>query len=71
MYKVEISFSDGRTEELEEVFETEAEARSFGDQWCSDYHQGGEVLLMAAGVDPDESDDDELDVYVIELPEDG
>ena len=66
MFKVVTIGSDGTREDDDEVFETEAEAEQHGQQMCSDYSQGAEVLhLHNPGDYPDP--DDEIDYEVIEV----
>lgn len=66
MFKVVTIGSDGSREEDDEVFETEAEADERGQQLCSDYSQGAEVLhLHNPGDYPDP--DDEIDYEVVEV----
>ena len=66
MFKVVTIGSDGTRQEDDDVFETEAEAEQHGQQMCSDYSQGMEVLHMHNPGDyPDP--DDEIDYEVIEV----
>ena len=46
MFKIVTIGSDGAREEDDELFETEAEAEAYGEQYVSDYSQGAEVLHM-------------------------
>jgi len=66
MYKVVMRYPDGTDEELDEVFETEAEANEHGSYMCSCYRQGGEDLHMSNPGDYPLSDD-EADFDVIEV----
>lgn len=66
MFKVVTTGSDGTREEGDEVFGTEAEAQQRGQQVCSDYSQGAEVLHMHNPGDNPEPDD-EIDYEVIEI----
>lgn len=68
MFKVVTIGSDGRREDDDEAFETEAEAAQHGSQMCSDYSQGGEVLRMHNPGDYPDSDD-QIDYEVIEVDE--
>ena len=66
MFKVVTIGSDGTREEDDELFQTEAEAEQRGQQICSDFSQGTEVLHMHNPGDyPDQ--DDEIDYEVIEV----
>jgi hypothetical protein len=68
MYKVEMKWPDGATEELDETFETEAEANAFGLNACGDYMTGAEVLHMSNPGDyPLNEDNDRVDFDVIEV----
>jgi hypothetical protein len=68
MYKVVIINLPDGTEELEEVFETEEDAREFGLQWCSDYDAGAEVLHMSNKGDyPDPQGQEDVDFEVIKV----
>ena len=46
-YMVEFFYSDGTSEEDDNLFDTEAEARAHGEYLCSCYHLGGEILHMS------------------------
>jgi hypothetical protein len=71
MYKVVMNFPDGTTEEMDEVFETEAEARSYGEVCCGNYVTGVEVLHMSNPGDypPLNEDDEDVGFDVIEVDE--
>lgn len=47
MFKVVMRYSDGTTEEEDEVFETTGEAEAHGLEQCSNFRTGGEVLHMS------------------------
>ena len=68
MFKIVMSYSDGTTEEQEEIFETESEAREYGLYLCSCYATGGEVLHLSNPGDYPLDDNDEADFEVVELP---
>ena len=68
MFKIVMSYSDGTTEEQEEIFETESEAHDFGLVLCSNYEAGGEVLHLSNPGDYPLDDNDEADFEVVELP---
>lgn len=66
MYKVVMIYPDGTTGEDDEVFVTEDEARAYGEEQCSNYTAGGEVLHMSNPGDYPLSDD-EVDFSVTEV----
>ena len=68
MFKVVMLYSDGTTDEQEEIFATESEAHDFGLDMCSNYRAGGEVLHLSNPGDYPLDDDDEVDFQVIEVP---
>lgn len=47
MFKVVLRFSDGATEEDDEVFDTAGDAEAYGSVLCSNYSAGGEVLHLS------------------------
>lgn len=47
MFKVIMRYSDGTTEEEDEVFNTAEEAEAHGLEQCSNFRTGGEVLHMS------------------------
>lgn len=66
MFKIVTIGSDGTREE-DELFETEAEAEAYGEQYCSDYSQGAEVLHMHNPGDyPEPNDSLEFEVIEVE-----
>jgi hypothetical protein len=68
MYKVVMIYPDGTTDEDDEVFVTEGEARAYGLELCHAYIVGGEVLhLSNAGDYPLRDDDEEVAFNVIEV----
>lgn len=68
MYKVVMKYPNGTKDELEEVFETEQEARHHGEMECESYDAGGEVLhLHNPGDYPDTEDGEGADFEVIEV----
>lgn len=67
MFKVVMKYSDGTTEEDDEVFESEAEANEHGLYLCSCYEEGGEILHMSNPGDYPLDDDDRADFEVIEV----
>ena len=70
MYKVEMLYSDGTTEELDETFKTELEANEYGCYMISCLHEGAEILHMSNPGDYplDENTDDNFEV--VEVDED-
>jgi hypothetical protein len=68
MYKLVMRYPDGTTEEDDEVFETNEEARAHGLEQCSSYRVGGEVLHMSNPGDyPLSEHDDDVDFDVIRV----
>lgn len=66
MFKVRMIYPDGSTEDNDELFDTEAEARQYGLDLCAERQEGGEILHMSNPGDyPDE--DDDADFAVIEV----
>ena len=65
-YYVEIFYSDGTSEEDDNLFDTEAEARAHGEYLCSCYHTGGEILHMSNPGDYPLDEDDDVDFEVYE-----
>ena len=47
MYKVVMHYSDGTSEEEDEIFETESEANNFGLEQLSNIATGAEVLHLS------------------------
>ena len=66
-FKVIMKYSDGSTEEEDEVFDTEEEANEFGLVQVSNYQTGGEVLHLSNPGDYPLDEDDEADFEVIEV----
>ena len=68
MYRVEMQYSDGTTEELDETFESEAEANEYGCYMISCLHEGAEILHMSnPGDNPlDEDADDNFEVFEVD-----
>ncbi len=64
MFKVVMIYPDGTREEEDEVFETEAEAREYGDEQVNNFASGAEVLELA-GRSYDDRDAD-YEVIVVE-----
>jgi len=67
-YKVVMKYSDGSSEEEDEIFQSESEAVAHGEYMVSCYAQGGEVLHLSNPGDYPLSDD-EADFEVIEVAE--
>lgn len=66
-FKVVMSYSDGTSEEDDEIFKTEGEAQEHGCYLCSCYHAGGETLHMTNPGDYPLDEEDEVDFNVIEV----
>lgn len=67
MYKVVMHYSDGTSEEEDEVFETEAEANDYALEQLSNIETGAEVLhLSNPGDYPLEDDDSDFEVIEVE-----
>jgi len=69
MFKVKLIFSDSDTEELEGVFDTEADAEEYALESISEYHMGGEILNMSNPGDYPLDEEDDVDFEVIETDE--
>lgn len=69
MFKVKLIFSDGNTEELDGVFDTEAEAEEYALESISEYHLGGEILNMSNPGDYPLDEEDDVDFELIEIDE--
>lgn len=67
MFKVKLIFSDGDTEELDGVFDTEAEAEEYAIESISEYNLGGEILNMSNPGDYPLDDEINVDFEVIEI----
>lgn len=68
-YQVIMRFSDGTTEEDEEVFDTEEEANQYGLVQVSNYRSGADILHQSNPGDNPLDDDDEVDFEVVSVPE--
>lgn len=66
-YKVEINYSDGTNDLLDEVFDSEEEAREYGYTEIEAYDQGGEILELSNPGDYPYDEEDEIDISVIEV----
>lgn len=60
-YKLTIYFTDGRSEEVDEIFETEQDALDEYDNWLDSWGAGRESLQLA-GEDYIEADIDGYDI---------
>jgi len=69
MFKVKLIFSDGDTEELDGVFDAEAEAEEYALESISEYHLGGEILNMSNPGDYPLDEEVDVDYEVIEIDE--
>lgn len=61
-YKLTIYFSDGTSEEVDEIFETEDDAMEEYDSWCNNWGAGKETLQLAG----EEYCDADIDGYSID-----
>lgn len=69
MFKIKLMYSDGNTEELDGVFDTEDEAEEYALEAISEYHLGGEILNMSNPGDYPLDEEDDVDYEVIEIDE--
>ena len=60
MFKVVMIYPDGAREEEDDVFETEAEAKEYGDEQVNNFASGAEVLELAGRSYDDRDADDEV-----------
>ena len=67
MFKIKLMYSDGNTEELDGVFDTEDEAEEYALESISEYHSGGEILNMSNPGDYPLDEEDDVDYEVIEI----
>ncbi len=68
-YKVIMHYSDGTDEELEELYDTETEAREAGLYAISCYHLGGEILHESNPGDYPYDEDEEVEFDIEEVRE--
>lgn len=61
-YRLQIHFSDGSSELIDEVFETKEDAEAEYDSWLENYSVGGETLKLASE-DYDDSDIEDYDIF--------
>ena len=66
-FKVVMNYSDGTSEEDDEIFETEEEAEEHGLYMCSCYNVGSETLHLSNPGDYPLDEDDDVDFKVIEV----
>lgn len=66
-FKVTLFYSDGTTEELDEVFSTRSDAEEAGSYNCSCYHEGAEILNMSNPGDYPLDEDDDVYYEVDEI----
>ena len=65
-YKVVMTYPNGESDEMDEEFETYEEAERYGQERCSDYSLGGEILNMSNPGDyPLEDEDADYDVIEV------
>lgn len=67
MYKVIMHYSDGSSEELDDVFASESAANSHGMYMCDCYRQGFEDLHMSNPGDYPAEAEGSADYEVVEL----
>ncbi len=61
-WKLEIHFSDGSSEVVDEDFETEQEAQDEYDSWLDNWNVGRETLMLA-GEDYTDADIEDCDIW--------
>lgn len=61
-WKLEIYFSDGTSQEIDEDFETEQDAREEYESWLENYGVGQETLMLA-GEDYDSATIEDYDIW--------
>lgn len=66
-FQIVMKYSDGTTEEDDELFETAEEANQYGLTQVSNYRTGGEVLHESNPGDHPLDADDAADFQVIEV----
>jgi hypothetical protein len=66
-YKVVLKYSDGSSDEQDEIFTTEAEAEEYGLVCRSEYRVGGEVLNLSNPGDYPLDEEDNVDFEIIEI----
>ena len=67
MFKVKLLYSDGDVEELDGVFDTEAEAEEYALESISEYNLGCEILNMSNPGDYPLDEEVDVDFEVIEI----
>lgn len=66
LFKVFMHYPNGETEETDEIFSTEREAREHGEYLCSCCSEGAETLHLSNPGDDPEDDCDEVEFEVVE-----
>ena len=66
-YKVLMVYSDGSSEEQDEIFDDESSAEEYGQYCCGCCRQGREILHMSNPGDYPLNEDDDIDYEVIEV----
>lgn len=67
IFKVVINYSDGTSEEMDEVFESESEAEEYGLYLCSCCSEGAEILNMSNPGDYPLDEAVEADYEIVEI----
>ncbi|MBB6630672.1 MULTISPECIES: hypothetical protein [Clostridium] len=67
MFKILMKYSDGSSEEQDEVFDSEAEAEDYAGYLCSCYHDGAEILNLSNPGDYPIDEDDDVDYEILEV----
>lgn len=61
-WRLQINFSDGSSELVDEIFDTEADAEAEHDEWLDSWGAGRETLELAAE-DFDDADIEDCDIW--------
>lgn len=61
-WRLQIYFSDGSSELLDDVFDTEEDAQDEYESWLENWGAGKETLMLA-GEDYDDSDIEDCDIW--------
>ena len=62
-----MNYSDGTSEEQDDIFDTEEEAESYAGYLCGCYHVGAETLHLSNPGDYPIAEDDDVDYEIIEV----
>ena len=66
-YRLIVKYPDGTVEEDDNVFNTEGDAREYGDYMASSFREGAEILYMSNPGDYPLVEDEGLDYEIIEM----